>query len=114
MRFDADDAPAAGRPEHQIVEDEAQIGLSGADIGEHRVVRLFQRGVQSRTQKLRQVDDLRELAPRIRVQRSIARQNMKRLQERDRLLRMLARPELAPGLLVLRRRVLALHPSSVA
>jgi len=58
---DADDAAMCGRPDHQVVEDEAQVGFTGAEIGDHGVLVFGQQPVERRAQQRHQVQHLLQL-----------------------------------------------------
>ncbi len=84
-RLDGDDRAAPLFGEEQVVEHETEIGFPGAQIGQHRLGLRRERAVQRRLYQLRQVQHLFQLAPRIRVQRAVAREDMQRLEQRHRL-----------------------------
>ena len=85
--------------DHQIVEDEPQIGFAGAEVGDDGIRLLGQQAVEQRTQQLHQMQDLLEFAPRIAIERAIAGQDVQRLQECDGIGLRLAGPDLGQGLL---------------
>ena len=91
---DTDDRAAPGRTDHEVVEDEAEIGLAGAEIGDHRVVALGQQRVDRRPQQLHEMQHLLQLAPRVEVQAALARQHVQRLEQRDGTLARRTRPHL--------------------
>ncbi len=81
-RFHADHAALPCRAEDQIVQDKAEVGFAGANVGEHRIVGSLKCCFNCRAKEIDQVEDLLKLAAGIRIQLSVTRKNMQRLQER--------------------------------
>jgi hypothetical protein len=85
--FDAVDVAGLQRLEEQVVEDEAQVGLAGAVIGQaEAAARLRCHALlQQRFDELEQVVDLLQLAPAVLVELAVARQDVQFLEQLDRL-----------------------------
>jgi hypothetical protein len=84
-RFDGDDFALAFRTEDEVVEDEAQIGLAGAEVGENRRILPLEQAIERRAQQLHEVLHLLQLAARIGVERALAGEDVQRLEQLDRL-----------------------------
>jgi len=107
--FDANDVPAPRRAENEVVENESEIGFSGAEIGDDGLVLLFQQRVQGGAQGLDEVHHLLQLAPRILIEAALARQDMKRPEERSRARDIGRRPEIFEALRRVFRRGTSFH-----
>jgi hypothetical protein len=84
-RLDAVDVALPQRLEEQVVEDEAQVGLARAVVGQRRMALLRRQFLQQLLDELVQVVDLLELAPRVLVDAALAREDVQLLQQLDRL-----------------------------
>ena len=84
-RLDADDAPARTRLEEAVVEDEAQVGLAGAVIDQHRIVAGGKAFAEQRLDEAGQVLHLLQLAPAVLVELAVAREDVQFLEQFDRL-----------------------------
>ena len=85
--FDTVDLAAAQALEEQIEQDEAQIRLARAVVGQRRCVLIGRELLQQRFDQLVQVIDLLELAARILVQAPFAREDVQFFQQLDGLAR---------------------------
>src|ERR1700679_2236446 len=84
-RLDRLDPASALLGEEQIVEHKTEIGFPRAEIGQHRLIVLRERRVERGPDQVRQMQDLFQLASRIRVQQAVAGKDMQGLEQRDRL-----------------------------
>ena len=90
-RLDAVDVPAAALLEEQVVDDEAEVGLAGAVVGQRGLRAVARQFAQQLLDELEQVVDLLELAARVLVEPAFAREDVQFLEQFDRL----ARPQFA-------------------
>ena len=97
--LDAHQRAVAGRPDRQVVEQEAEIGFAGAEIGQDRVRPLGQQCVERGPQQLHQMQHLLQLASRIEVEPAVARQHVQRLQQLHRTFPRATGPDLGQDLL---------------
>jgi len=88
-RFYAINPPPPKLFEIQVVEDETQVRLARAMVGQrgavHGIVAVLGAVLQQRLDEVEQVIDLLELAPRVLVEPPFAREDVQLMQQRDRL-----------------------------
>ena len=84
-RLDAVDRATARVLEQQVVQDEAQVRLAGAVVGQRQLVAVRAQLAQHLLDELHQVLDLLELAPRVLVEPALAGEDVQRFQQLDRL-----------------------------